>query len=470
MPPSYLKTSTRSRKASSSSSCHLCANVSNPSRELDPKGSGHLLRIAVRSGLTFAFAFASLLGDDVTCSSYHLSRPSYFNHFYSSSPYALDRPYNCQTPFASLFPIGLFHPRLNRQERRTSIAMILEGLPVEILQHIASFLTPDAIACFALCSKSSRWVIGDQSWLALRAKDQRAVRLRFLSSLQRGLRDWMLCYHCEKLHPFEQDQGWYYRDQPSCTQADGFVHLLPLFGMRFQKAQMIMQLHRLGIADDTHLDSLSRPLAADPNQQAHTFARIVNDHLLVKVECRIPLRRDEGFLAVKHGIPEICPHWSCVVDDDTLSMNIRCSMRHGPGHLFDECTGLEQCQWCSTEFVVACFDSEQSPHSRVVHVAVWKDLGRCETPFDVQWRNHIWPFFTNLPAPRSSTTFAPGSILQDFEGLGAADDGFNGRSSTWPLDTDVSFAKLVTEIKKGPQMHAPNSVNLSELLQRYHFL
>lgn len=82
-------------------------------------------------------------------------------------------------------------------------ATTLERFPVEILQYIARFLTPDSAACFVLCSKSLLWAIGNQSWLALRTKDQRTVKLRFLDLLQRDLREWLPCYHCAKLHLFD---------------------------------------------------------------------------------------------------------------------------------------------------------------------------------------------------------------------------------------------------------------------------
>lgn len=40
------------------------------------------------------------------------------------------------------------------------IAMRLEQLPIEVLQHIASFLLPDSVACLTLCSQSLRHTIG----------------------------------------------------------------------------------------------------------------------------------------------------------------------------------------------------------------------------------------------------------------------------------------------------------------------
>lgn len=85
--------------------------------------------------------------------------------------------------------------------QRQPLASTIEKLPVEMQQHIASFLTTDSAACLILCSKSLQRVIGQQSWFALQTKNQKNARMSFLSLLQKDLREWLPCYHCEKLHP-----------------------------------------------------------------------------------------------------------------------------------------------------------------------------------------------------------------------------------------------------------------------------
>ena len=157
--------------------------------------------------------------------------------------------------------------RRRHWRRRHSTAVTLERLPVEMLQLIASFLTTDSAASFSLCSKSLQWAIGNQSWFTLRTKDQKGARLSFLISLQRDLREWLLCYHCEKLHLFKLKPDshtiWKFGRELPCTQADRVTFFLPRFGLRFQYAQMIMKLHKLGAKDTTYLESvylmLSRP-------------------------------------------------------------------------------------------------------------------------------------------------------------------------------------------------------------------
>lgn len=240
----------------------------------------------------------------------------------------------------------------------------IEKLPVEVQQHIASFLTPESAACLTLCSKSLQRVVGQQSWFALRTTDQKKARLSFLMALQRDLRDWLLCYHCEKLHPFDLKPypytPWPFRYEHPCFHADGLLDLLPSFALRFSYVHMIMKLHQQHATENIFLESLSHALSSVHNHHvshSHTSARITNSNLLVKLELRILLRHGEDFGQIRGLCRNVCPHWRAVVDDNNLAKIIRCQMSHGTGQSCPHCTRMVQCQRYSTEFIVAFLNS-----------------------------------------------------------------------------------------------------------------
>lgn len=163
-------------------------------------------------------------------------------------------------------------------------ALKLERLPVEIPQHIASFLPPDSATRFTICSKYFLWVIGHQSWLARRIKDHKAAKWSFFISSRRDLCERLSCYHYEKLHPLklnsEPHTTWDFRDESSRTQADGVVHFTTLFRLQFQYAQMILKLHGLRATDNNYLDFLTHSHTSDHKHKiphGHTSARIAND-------------------------------------------------------------------------------------------------------------------------------------------------------------------------------------------------
>lgn len=335
-------------------------------------------------------------------------------------------------------------------------ATTIEDLPVEMLQMIVSFLSPDSAACFVLCSKSLQWAIGHRSWLDLQTKDQGKARMSFLALLQRDLREWLPCYHCEKLHPFSIEPfprkpffytRWRFHDEHPCTDADGFLWLLPQFGLRFQYAQMIMKIHKLRTTENIFLDSLSRDHSCRDGShvsRCHTSARIANDELLVKLEWKIFIRHGVGF-RISGLCRNICPHWTCVMNDDNLTKRIRCQMSHGPGQTCPECTGMIQCQFCSTEFIMAFLDSNWSPKGQAIYITVWKNLGPCDTPFQIHWRAQIRPIFSSLPAPTCSVPFVPGSIRREFEDFADSRIRVNRFSSKWRLNSDVEFSRIVAD-------------------------
>ena len=58
------------------------------------------------------------------------------------------------------------------------------------------------------------------------------------------------------IKPFSR-APWRFHHQAPCAYADGFLRCLPMFGLAFQHAQMIMRLHKLRATENTFLDSLS---------------------------------------------------------------------------------------------------------------------------------------------------------------------------------------------------------------------
>lgn len=345
--------------------------------------------------------------------------------------------------------------------QRQSSALTIEKLPVEIQQHIASFLAPDSAACLTLCSKSLQRVIGQQSWFALRTNDQKKARISFLYMLQKDLREWLLCYHCEKLHPFTLKPvpysyaPWLYRFEHPCNYLDGYLHLVPQFGFRFQYAQMIMKLYRLRAPENPFLDSLSYAhsfyhwsSATKYVSHYHTSARIANDNLIMKMEYRVLLRRGDGYKKISLLCENVCPHWRRTMDDYNLAIKMRCQMSHEPAQSCPDCAGMVQCQNCSTEFIVAFLDCNWSPRGQAVYVTAWRNLGPCDTPFDIRWRTQLSILHNNLSPPKSAASFVPGSILKAFEDSADSRVEVDGLSSKWPLDSDIEFSRLVADIRK----------------------
>jgi hypothetical protein len=337
--------------------------------------------------------------------------------------------------------------RIAESDQDPSAVARLDKLPVEVIQRIAEFLPPDSAACLILSKKILALAIGHRSWVALRSKQFRYERLKFLILMQRDLLEWVLCYHCEKLHPVKRKPisytTWLYLDEIRCSEADGIVELLPNYILRWQHAHMIMKLNRLNSTNNDWLNALSHFNFRCGVPYAYCCARIANEHLLVKLEYRILLRRDANFDQVHLVFPAVCPHWKCFDEDQGLAKVLRCHLSHKSNNPCAECIRMVQCQWCATEFVVAFLDSTWSFNGHALYITAWKDLGPCQTPFDSRWRAHTLPIIPRYIPRKSPVHFTPHSIRSAFEDLGSPKG--NGLASVSPLDSDVEFSKRIDE-------------------------
>ena len=405
----------------------------NPKPKLDSSGRHHLVKTAIISPALRHLKYLACL-------------------LKSSVPAGATTSININTPVLPSWITRLLRSWECRRKRGQGrhILTTIEYLPTEILRHIESFLTPDAAACFVLCSKSLRWKIGDRCLTTLRTEGLKDVKLNFLTLLQKESPNWLVCYHCYKLHSYQSNQDtfhrWAYEDEPICTQAAGYLRFEVILGLRFRHAQMAMKLYRLGVTNNTYLQSLlDAHRATWICPYLHISSRIAQNNLLLKLEWRVPLCHGEKFIAYRHVLNP-CVHWDHLDREERLSRLIDCQTRHGPGQPCSACTGLRQCEFCSTEFIVACLASDWSPGGQAIYLTSWKNLGPCETPFDNRWRCHLRNKDTTGSTSRLSAQFAPGSICEAFESQAGLESRGNVLFSKWPLDSDAEFLKLLAEI------------------------
>ena len=342
------------------------------------------------------------------------------------------------------------HPveRITHSDQESSPVVRLDKLPVEILQRIADFLPCDSAACFILSKKFLSLAIGHQSWLKLRSDQYKKEKLKFLITMQKDLKKLVLCFQCKTLHAVERKPlsytQWRYLEERPCSEADGVVELMPNFILRWQHAHMVMKFNKMtSSANNDWLDALSHTFFRRNIPFAHCYARIANEKLLTKLEYRILLRHNDDLYKVLDHYPEVCPHWMRM-EEDNLTPLLRCQWSHGTSqHSCDKCSGMIQCRWCATEFIVALVNSTWSPNGRALYITAWKNFGPCQTPFDMRWRTHNVYLTVAFPPPKVPVSFEPNSIRNDFEQLGSPKRKYDGLANLSPLKCDVEFAKRI---------------------------
>ena len=354
-------------------------------------------------------------------------------------------------------PVENFHCIADDQDSSTPAG--LDKLPVDIFQCITDFLPLDSAACFILSKKELASAMGDRTWLALQAN--RTERLNFLQTMQRDWKEWVICFSCAKLHPLKKCPSLQtgFAVETPCTMADGVVDLMTCHKLRWHHAHMIMRLNKQNPMDHSWIQALSGAMFdADNVPYAHCRGRIANEHLLMKVEYRMLLRKNEDFGRIRRRFsPEICPHWNRLDRDENLERTLQrmlgCSMIHETTKPCVLCNSIIECSWCATEFVISIIKCDWSLYERVLYITAWKDLGSCDTPFDPSWRAHWWrthrkpESITSLHRTRS-VHFEPGSIRKAFEELGYPKRKHDGIGSMWALGSDIEYARRLDECSK----------------------
>ena len=291
----------------------------------------------------------------------------------------------------------------NRRVRRDPLAEVtnnkeppLEALPVEILQYIStSFLPCDAAASLSVCSRSMLNTVGARALPVLRLEVHKSERAQFLKTLERDLPKWIFCHHCSVLHPISEDENPYQglcpQFEPQCVRRDGFVSVGFMYHIRYEHAQRLMRNYRLGKDYKKSLQKLSVSVA-HPSEYWHggtIKAEIVPDELVLRIKHTIRLPKNRNVYWIRTKIGSLCPH-DRKFSDKVFTQAFQCALNHRDGLPCVECQKQKCCPECSTSLHVDLGNPKNRP--TVVQVNVSRNLGSCESPFDLKWRKQADPY------------------------------------------------------------------------------
>lgn len=328
-------------------------------------------------------------------------------------------------------------------------------LPPELIGHIASFLSPESAASFAICCRSTYSTISSQSFKVLREK--KLDRYKFLTLLERQLPNYTLCYYCAKLHAIDSAHRYLKlsdssKDHLPCWESDlelgtgYFVHS----DFSFAVFQMTMKHYRLGQDCSELLNLLSKKPTTYLHYgyiERHTvLAKIIAGSMVLQEQRVFMLPPDRALAIPWDLLVAICPHsrpLSASSFDDRGSIVISritqgvLPKRHR--------SGIIQCRHCLTEFKVNY--KSFGERGNAMFFTRWLDLGQGQSATDQNWRGHVrgiefrrlsiaeWPL---IPSHRGSVSAAfenQESLAFDFDpSLSSQDDEELFRKSpySWP--------------------------------------
>ena len=298
--------------------------------------------------------------------------------------------------------------------RRTS----LEDLPIELLQHIISYLPESSAGCLAMCNHALLRLLGQQYWRYLQADNPE--KEAFLLLLQRDLPDWLYHPCCGRIREVKKEHGQpggRMKDSLRCLRRAGAIDVSGVFSIRFHHVHAIMHRYHRMIASHGKSEEGTRPYVADGRNLdlvTHKHkSRAFHRGYTVDCQPRIVYRNNAPneprlFLAITYDIPipktkisetiaenfiPICPH----VDALSEVVSIQCRLMQPHKASCDYCGGLRNCDTCFTDYeITSTLNSSlwslswllpwrRHPRGLVLKVRVWKDLGRCLDIYSPEW-------------------------------------------------------------------------------------
>ena len=125
----------------------------------------------------------------------------------------------------------------------------LMDLPIEILQHIATFLPNSSAAALALCSHSVSRVLGTQYWEKLRGPHQEG-REDLPSLLEKDLPDYISCQRCATLRGSDRrgiaEIILSFEQRRPCLKAELIEDTFHMYPTDFRFAHVQMAMKNIG--------------------------------------------------------------------------------------------------------------------------------------------------------------------------------------------------------------------------------
>ncbi|TGO35422.1 hypothetical protein BHYA_0158g00040 [Botrytis hyacinthi] len=274
----------------------------------------------------------------------------------------------------------------HKQRKSTSPALL--GIPAEIIKMIAEFLPGKNAACFTLCSRSMKEVLGDRYLKAMKIPYKQfnfcpRVEITFVELLVRDLPQHFACFECDHIHRARTIK-WPNNTKDhlgceTCTRRRHNVYSLKLsspFEIHFAQIYLAAKQHRTGI-------DLGFPLEAFQHQEVthsrftnvtsvlSADARFVSNELVLRSQTwdfvpRSPQDRDAEILAYGGITRRVCKH----------------SKRDSNGFFT-----RAQCHYCRMHFATS--QKHHGEAGTVFIITRWINLGAGLDPKDCKWQSHI---------------------------------------------------------------------------------
>jgi hypothetical protein len=278
----------------------------------------------------------------------------------------------------------------------------LLALPIELVQHVASYLDTESTASFCLASRYTYYALGSDrlSQYVSASKSRFEKRKTIEAVVERAFPGHWFCAWCDKFHAWTPSDGpTTIRNEKKrdCADFNSYLHHGKDFVLTYHHIRLAINRASRGAEHGIPLSAFSHTTSAMASiyktpvpTNLTTLAKIVDGTFLLHTSFAIIL--PSWTTRKKTLLTHLWPVFPHVLSGHRDSPNghtglmaaIDNTVRRNWQYLF-----TQTCANCTTDWVVSChhFPHATGGQARLV-VQTWRDLGDARNPFDSQWRAH----------------------------------------------------------------------------------
>jgi hypothetical protein len=277
----------------------------------------------------------------------------------------------------------------------------LLSLPIELVQHVSSYLDAESSASFCLSSRYVYYALGSGRLTQyIHASKSRFAKRRMIEAIvERAFPGHWFCAWCDIFHAWDASTSPHNAQisgkKRDCTDFNSYLSAGPDYVLRFHHIRLALNhaMYGAGIPLSTFnftQASMAKVYRTPVPTNLSIAAKIVNGHFLLHTSFAIIL--PSWCTSRKHILDHIWPALPHILsghrDSDNghtgLMAAIDNVVRRGYKYLV-----TQTCSTCPSDWTISAhlFPHATGGQVRLV-VQTWRDLGDGRNPFDGKWRSH----------------------------------------------------------------------------------
>lgn len=277
----------------------------------------------------------------------------------------------------------------------------LLNLPIELVQHVTSYLDAESSASFCLSSRYIYYALGSDCLTQFinSSKNRFAKRCTIEAIVERAFPGHWFCAWCDVFHawsPSTSPRGSLkLRD---CAEFNSYLSAGPEYTLRFHHIRLALSHalhgpdHGIPLSSLAYTKSTMAKIYRTPVPTSLTITpRISSSHTLL-LHTSFAIILPSFAISRKHILAQIWPVLPHILsghrDSDNGHSGLMAAVdnvvRRGWKYPFTQC-----CSACRTDWSVSAhfFGHASGGQVRLV-IQTWRDLGAGKSPFDQAWRSH----------------------------------------------------------------------------------